>query len=289
MVDKYNAIWLSHTSIADFKACPRAYFLKHIYRDPKTGHKIKLISPPLSLGQAVHQTIEEISILPKDERFNQPLMERFERIWENFSGRRGGFSSLETENRYQQRGREMIGRLVNHPGPLSDLAVKLNMDLPHFWLSEKDELILCGKIDWLEYLADEDAVSIIDFKTGRGGEDDDSLQLPIYWLIAKNCQDRPIKRAAFWYLDRHDYPQEVELPEEEETVQKIINLGREIKLAKQMERFLCPQGEGGCPHCRPLEKVIAGQAELVGLDEFGQDVYFLEDNKANNEKGGKIL
>jgi ATP-dependent helicase/DNAse subunit B len=289
MADRYNAIWLSHTAVADFNNCPRTYFLKHIYRDPKTGHKVKLISPPLSLGQAVHQTIEEISVLPKEERFNQPLMTRFERIWENFSGRRGGFSNLETENRYLKRGREMIGRLVNNPGPLSRLAVKLNMDLPYFWLSEKDELILCGKLDWLEYLPDDDAVAIIDFKTGRGGEDDDSLQLPIYWLIAKNCQERPIKSAAFWYLDRHNYPQEVELPEEEEVTKKLVDLGKEIKLAKQIERFLCPQGEGGCPHCRSLEKIATGQAELVGLDEFGQDVYFLADEKIADDRGAKIL
>ncbi len=101
MVDRYNAIWLSHTSIVDFQKCPRAYFLKHLYRDPKTGHRVKLISPPLALGQAVHEVIEQVSVLPKGNRFNEPLMDRFDRVWEKFLGRRGGFSNLTIENRYR--------------------------------------------------------------------------------------------------------------------------------------------------------------------------------------------
>ena len=39
--DKYSALWISHSRINDFKTCPRAYFLKYIYRNPKNGHKIK--------------------------------------------------------------------------------------------------------------------------------------------------------------------------------------------------------------------------------------------------------
>lgn len=289
MTDRYSAIWLSHTSIADFQKCPRAYFLKHIYRDPRTGHKIKLISPPLTLGQVIHEVIEQISVLPKDKRFDEPLMGRFDRVWERFSGRRGGFGSLTIENRYRQRGREMIARLVNHPGPLGKLAVKINMDLPYFWLSKKDNLILCGKIDWLEYLSEEDAVGIIDFKTGQGAEDKDSLQLSIYQLIAEKCQEKPIKSASFWYLNRHNYPQEIKLLSKEKVGRKILEIGKEVCLASQLGRFLCPKGEAGCSYCQPLEIVVRGQAELVGLDEFGQDVYFLEDDQNPTRVSSKIL
>lgn len=284
MADSYSAIWLSHTSIVDFQKCPRAYFLKHLYRDPKTGHKIKLVSPPLTLGQVVHEVIEQISVLPKGNRFDKPLMERFDQVWEKFSGRRGGFGNLTVENHYRQRGREMIARLTNYPGPLKELAVKINMDLPHFWLSKEDNLILCGRIDWLEYLPEEDAVGIIDFKTGQGAEEKGSLQLSIYQLIAQKCQERPVKRGSFWYLDRQNYPQEVDLPDENKVAKKIIKIGKEIRLAHRMDRFLCPQGEGGCPYCRPMEAVVRGQAEFVGLDEFGQDVYFLEGGNSGKIK-----
>ncbi len=289
MPDRYSAVWLSHSAIADFQNCPRAYFLKHVYRDPKTGHKIKLVSAPLTLGQAVHETIEKISILPKEKRFNQPLMSHFEEIWQKFSGLRGGFANSEIENRYQQRGREMIARLTKHPGPLKELAVKIDLDLPHFWLSKEENLMLCGKIDWLEYLPDDDAVGIIDFKTGKGTEEGDSLQLPIYQLIAQKCQERPVKRASFWYLERQDYPQEVELPDEKETEKRLIKIGKKIRLGRQMDRFPCPKGEAGCRYCSSLEAVVAGQGKLVGTDDFGADLYFLEESRTKKTPQSRIL
>ena len=49
---------------------------------------------------------------------------------------------------------------------------------------------------------------IIDFKTGRNDEDEDSFQLPIYYLLLTNLQKENgknkiynIKEAAYWYLD----------------------------------------------------------------------------------------
>jgi len=44
MTEKYGAVWVSHTSINDFKKCPRAYFLKNVYKDPETNKKIKIMT-----------------------------------------------------------------------------------------------------------------------------------------------------------------------------------------------------------------------------------------------------
>ena len=85
MTDKYTALWLSHSSISAFLECPRSYFLKNVYKDPKTGHKVKLISPPLALGQAVHEVVESLSELKTDLRFKKPLMEKFEEAWKKIS------------------------------------------------------------------------------------------------------------------------------------------------------------------------------------------------------------
>jgi len=91
MADKYTALWVSHSSISTFLECPRAYYLKNIYKDPKTGHKIKLMSPPLALGQAVHEVIESLSEIKTDLRFQEPLLDKFERSWQKLSGEKGGF------------------------------------------------------------------------------------------------------------------------------------------------------------------------------------------------------
>jgi len=45
-------------------------------------------------------------------------------------------------------------------------------------------------VDWLEYKEETDSVRIIDFKTGKFDEDPDSLQLPIYYLLATHTQTK---------------------------------------------------------------------------------------------------
>lgn len=273
MPDKYTAVWTSHTSISDFLRCPRAYFLKHVYRQPGTRHKIKLVGPALALGQTVHEVLEALSVQPRQTRFSRPLVEAYEEAWKKISGKKGGFFDKDTEYRYQTRGREMIRRVEEHPGPLTGLAVKIQQDLPFFWLSEENNLILCGKIDWLEYLPDTDSVNILDFKTGKSDEDPDSLQLPIYHLLVHHCQHRTVSGASYWYLDRSDTPQAVTLPDLKEAEGRVMEIATKIKLARQLERFKCP--EGGCSGCEPYERILRQEAEFVGTDEYNYDSFAL--------------
>lgn len=287
MPDKYAATWVSHTSISDFLRCPRAYFLKNVYRDPKTRHKIKLMSPSLALGSAVHEVLESLSVLPKLSRFSESLIAKFEKSWAKVSDKKGGFTSAELEHKYKMRGQEMLRRVMSNPGPISGLAVKIQMDLPQFWLSEEDNIILCGKIDWLEYLPDTDSVHIIDFKTGRVEEDPASLQLSIYHLLAHHCQKYKVSKASYWYLDNSDELTPKQLPDLETARKSILDIARQVKLARQLERFKCAQGEG-CFSCRPMEAIINHQAEFVHSDEYNYDVYILNKEEAEN-RGGLIL
>jgi ATP-dependent helicase/DNAse subunit B len=287
--DKYSAVWVSHSSISSFLECPRAYYLKNIYKDPKTGHKVKLMSPPLALGQAVHEVIESLSELKTDLRFKEPLLEKFERAWKKVTGKRGGFFDTETEYKYKVRGEEMIRRVMKKPGPVAELAVKINMELPYYWLSEEDNIILCGKIDWLKYIPDSDSVEIIDFKTSKNEEGDDSLQLPIYNLLVHNCQKRKVDGAWYWYLGQSDELTKRDLPDLKDSEEKILKVAKKMKLARQLEVFKCPNGEEGCRACRPYEMILKGEAELVGNDEFRADVYILNKPTKNDENDSKIL
>jgi ATP-dependent helicase/DNAse subunit B len=276
--DKYSAVWVSHSSIRDFLTCPRAYYLNNIYKDPVTGHKIQLISPPLSLGQAVHQVLESLSVLPVEKRFSVSLVERFEKAWKQVSGKKGGFFDQETENKYKTRGSKMMQRVMNNPGPIEKLAVKIKQELPYYWLSQEENIILCGKIDWLEYLPDDDAVHIIDFKTGKKKEDDDSLQLPIYLLLVHNVQKRAVSQASYWYLETDNNLIKQPLPDLKKAQEQVLQVAKKIKLARQLEHFKCPQGEKGCFACKPLEKIIKGEAIKVGESEYNQDLYVIKDH-----------
>ncbi len=287
--DKFSAVWVSHTSISDFLKCPRAYYLNNVYKDPSTGHKVKLMSPALALGQAVHEVVESLSVLPTTDRFKEPLHNKFVRAWNKVSGIKGGFHDEDQEAQYRARGESMLQRVLDNPGPLKNLAVKIKMDLPYYWLSETDNIILCGKVDWLEYLPDQDAVHIVDFKTSKNDEDPNSLQLPIYYLLVSNCQHRQVVKASYWYLDRNTELTPKELPDPEESQAKILKIAKEISLARKLNRFKCPHGDQGCQACRPLEAIQRHEATFVGVNEYNQDIYILEKHSHVKTEDSEIL
>jgi len=271
--DRYSAVWVSHSSTSDFIKCPRAYYLKNVYKNPATGHKMAVTGPALALGQSVHDVIEALSVLPTPDRFKESLLVKFDRVWQKVSGKRGGFSHPDQEAKYKLRGEAMLRRVIQNPGPLKNQAVKIKMELPHYWLSEAENIILCGKIDWLEWLPEIKSVSIIDFKTGKGEEDTTSLQLPIYHLLVANCQKWPVLKASYWYLERDDDLTERPLPALDEAYEKVLAIAKQIKLARKLEIFKCPTN--GCRACTPFENILQGQGELVGVDEINRDIYFL--------------
>jgi len=274
MKDKYSAVWVSHSSMSDYLKCPRAYFLRNVYRDPKTHHKISLMAPALALGQAVHEVIESLSTLPIEKRFEDSLLVKFDRVWEKVSGKKGGFADADQEETYKSRGREMIKRVLDNPGPLKNKAIKIRQELPYYWLSEEENIILCGKIDWLEYVESTDSVRIVDFKTGKFDEDPDSLQLPIYYLLASHCQNRPVSGVMYWYINRDTEPQVQDLPDLKKSEERVMEIAKRVKLARTLERFVC-KSKDGCNACRPLEAIVLGKATFVGLNDFGQDLYVL--------------
>jgi hypothetical protein len=289
MPDKFSAVWVSHSSMGDFLKCPRAYYLNNMYRDPSSGRKIQIMNPSLALGAAVHNVIEALSNQPTESRFSESLISQFDTVWRKYAGRLGGFSSSDEEQQYKQRGEEMLRRVMAHPGPLLNKAVKIKESTPWYWLSEEEGIILCGKVDWLEYLPSEDAVHIIDFKTGRKEEDGASLQLPIYYLLVSNTQGRKVAKASYWYLGMNDDLTPQELPDADEAHKDILAIAKKMKLARKLERFVCPHGDAGCFACRPLEKVIRGEAEKVGVSEYNQDIFILHDTSEDISEESVIL
>ncbi|MFP4022256.1 MAG: RecB family exonuclease [Candidatus Paceibacterota bacterium] len=273
--DKYSAVWVSHSSMGDFLKCPRLYYLHNVYKDPKTGRKMNIVNPALSLGQAVHEVLEGLIRFKAEERMEQPLLEHYEDAWGKVSGKKGGFTNNKEEEEMKERGKEMIERVMKNPGPLSNKTVKLKDGgmLPNFYLSEEENIILCGKIDWLEYREEDDSIRVLDFKTGKNEEKEGSLQLPIYFLLLKALQKRPISGAYYWYVDSEDAPREIELPDPQKSKEDVLKVAREVKKAREENEFRCPRG--GCFACRPYEKILNGEAEYVGVGEYKQDLYMI--------------
>ncbi len=278
-MDKYSATWVSHSRIADYLKCTRAYFLRNVYKNPKTGRRMTIMTPPLALGQAVHEVIESLATLPVDERFLISPVKKLDPAWLKVTGKKGGFKSYSIESEFRDRAIAMLKRVEENPGIMLKKAIKVkpvdNFDLPRFNLSEEDSIILCGKIDWLSYDDLTDSVQIYDFKTGKHDEEDGSLQLPIYLLLATNTQSKKVTGAAYWYLDRDHGIVQKELPDMDLSKKTILNLALKIKEtnATGVEKCL----KGTCVHCRNLERVYNGEGEFVGVSDMNQDIYYLND------------
>ncbi len=261
--------------MGDFLRCPRLYYLRNVYRDPQSRRKVNVVAPPLALGLAVHDTLEALLQVPAEERFAQPLTAAYEQNWQKVTGKLGGFTDAEEEAAAKARGQAMIERVERNPGPLRNKTIRLNQELPSYFISAADNIMLCGKIDWLEYIPADDSVHVIDFKTGLREEKTDSLQLPIYSLLLKNCQKRLVSKASYWYLERDDEPTPVTLPDLDESYQRVMTVAKQVKEVREHKAFSCPRGEDGCYACQPFEKILRGEAEHIGVGSYNQDLYLI--------------
>ncbi len=273
--DKYSALWISHSSISSYLNCPRSYFLKHLYKDPQTRNRISIVSPSLTLGQIVHETLESVSNKKVEERFITPLVEIYDSLWDKIKGKKGGFQNSEEELEFKTRGGEIIRRVMNNLGPLINPAIKIkSIDflVPNYLFSESENIILCGSIDWAEYIPNDNSIHIIDFKTGKYEEDEESLQLPIYLLLAQNLQKRIISKMSYWYIEREDKPRESVLPNVKKTEARLLDIGMQMKSAKNSNSLICKKG--GCGFCIPFENILKKNAQYVGSNDY-QDLYFI--------------
>ena len=279
--DPYKAVWVSHSSMGDFLKCPRLYYLHNVYKND-AGRKVAIVSPYMSLGVAVHNTVENLANFKSEDRMKRDLMKDYEDNWQKVSGQIGGFKSEEEEAEFKERGKRMIQRVIDNPNfltkktikfpPVASNGGKVDM-LPHYYLNDTENIILCGKVDWIEYVEDVDGLRVIDFKTGKNEEKEDSLQLPIYQLLLHNLQKRKVIGAQYWYLDMSDTPVDVELPSLDDAYDKVYKVAKSVFEARESEAYECPKGEAGCIHCRPYEAILRGEAKYLGKGEYKQDLY----------------
>lgn len=277
MIDKYTAVWVSHSSMGDFLKCPRLYYLHNVYKDPVTKNKMSIVSPHMSLGIAVHEVLEGLAEFPSEERMNRDLLATFEEEWKKVTGKKGGFLSDSEEAEFKARGMAMLKNVKQDPKFLVNKRIKLPREVmnPNFYISEEHNIILNGLIDWIEYLPD-DTLHIVDFKTGKVEESEGSLQLPIYLLLCNALQKRKVSKASYWYLET-DKIVEKELPDADAALKDVMTVALRVKEARTKGEFECPKGKGGCMHCKPYEAILNKDPsmEFVGQGMFKQDMYII--------------
>ncbi len=275
-----NAIFISPSTLADFDKCPQLYFYRNVYRSPR-GLKLQLINPALALGQAVHDTLEMFLRLPLKERSQPVLQEKFVFSWSNMAGEKGGFSSSLEEEEYKNRGLEMLNRFWLNGHFKNTLMEKI----PGFPKAELgNDIILTGKLDWLEKQGE--IYHLVDFKTGKNEEKEDSIQLPIYAVLVANIFKTKQIKASYWYLDKDEEIIDFPLPQLDQTIEMLKNKGEIVKMVRQTNSFRCQSGGESCWACRDMLAIAQGKGKLVSMDPVNrkQEIYILPQKDENTEK-----
>jgi hypothetical protein len=100
------------------------------------------------------------------------------------------------------------------------------------------------------------------------------------------CQNRPIEKVSYWYLQLEDKSTSVHLANTKVKEEEIGNIAKEISLARKLERFKCPYD--GCRFCKPYEKILTQEAEYVFTDDRNKDI-FIPVNSLSPEYESEIL
>lgn len=266
--NKFFATWISHSSISSFLNCERCYYLQNVYKTPDR-RKIAIASPYMTMGSVLHGTIEPYSLLRPEERKTKMFSSEFHRLWKENSGEKGGFSSQEEEDSFKEKSINALRNVRENIHHLLNETVQIEEELPWLWLSEKEEIILCSKLDWIDKT--ENGFHILDFKSGQSDEKENSLQLNIYSLILNHYLGEGQISSAYWYIARDKDPIQKDVPDLTISRDKIMEVGLKIKEARAKKEFKCQYG--GCFHCKPFEKILRGEAKFLGLGNYKQEIY----------------
>lgn len=265
-----NPIYLSYTSLKDFLKCPKAYYLKNIYKDPKSGFRLQIASPYLTLGSTVHDSVKWFldmqGQLSKDQ-----LTDKFRNFWLKYRRKRGGFSSDEEEGNFGKRGLKMLDNFLTNWRVLGKSAPLVTF--PKLNLFE--DVILIGNFDFVGEKED-GSLHVVDFKTGANDEED-TLQLYIYSILAEINLGKPVSEASFWYLDRDDAPVGIVLDPREGKLKWTAEKAKEVKQALARNQWICiREDDGFCKDCRDYQAIIDGKGQFQFSDyRYKKDIYFL--------------
>jgi hypothetical protein len=225
------------------------------------------------LGTVIHRVIDDLAKLSKEVRFLISLKQRFEARWSFYQGKKGGFLSKEEEENFKSRGFKMIEKLENSV-IIKGENYRKEEKLPKVRLFKNENLILVGSIDWIEILPNK-TLHIIDFKTGKTEEEENSLQLPIYFILAYYNLKKPIEKVSYWYLDREEEPISVNLKPIQVYISILRQKALEIKEAIEKDKLICKSSKKYCK-CKKYEAILENKGEYVGYDpEMKRDLFFV--------------
>ncbi|MBU0999966.1 PD-(D/E)XK nuclease family protein [Patescibacteria group bacterium] len=265
-----DALWVSYTGLKDFTNCPRSYYLKNRYRDPKSGYRLQIAASAMTLGSLVHDAIKWYLQTGRTASFDE-VIKLYRNRWLKYQGKRGGFATRKEEGDFGKRGLDMLDNFYKNKGILEKNIPAY--DFLRYWLDDK--AVLTGKADFIGELQD-GSLHVLDFKTGTKDQDD-LTQLYIYGILAESNFEKPVSRISYWYLDRDSAVKEAVLDSLEGKLEWIKGKVKVIEEALLKNEWVCIKGENQCSECKKYQAVIDGKGQFQFSDEaYKKDIYFLD-------------
>ncbi len=181
---------LNPSKLQCYLDCPRQYRFRYVDRRPE-----RRAFGPTALGRSVHKALRDFYALDGDERTVDNLLRALRRSWDGTGYR----SAKEAEDAYT-RAEDMLRRYHEGNDPQRHRVVAMESKFSHARSSEG--LLITGRVDRIDI--DEGQYVIVDYKTGRFGEDqvvlDESLPLSLYAIAVSAVMGRNVSRIAVEHL-----------------------------------------------------------------------------------------
>jgi putative RecB family exonuclease len=181
---------LNPSKLQCYLDCPRQYRFRYLDKRPE-----RRAFAPTSLGLSVHKALRAFYGLAREERTLPNLLRALRRAWDPTGYR----SPKDAEDAFA-RAEDMLCRYYGGTDPQNVRVVAMESKFRH--ARSSDGILVTGRVDRID-LDDGDYV-IVDYKTGRFGEDDDvlndSLPLSLYAIAVSAALGRDVSRIAVEHL-----------------------------------------------------------------------------------------
>ena len=171
--------------------CPLQYKFRYIDKRPE-----RRAFGPTALGRSVHKALRDFYALDPDQRTVDRLLRALRKAWDGAGYR----SAVQAEEAFA-RAEDMLRRYHAGTDPQSHRVVAMESKFSH--ARPLDGLLVTGRVDRID-IDDDDEYVIVDYKTGRFGEDDialnESLPLSLYAIAVSATLGKDVNRIAIEHL-----------------------------------------------------------------------------------------
>ena len=272
---------MSYTTLSKFLRCPLAFYYENILQVPY------LKSDALAFGSAVHNTLERMFKVMKEQKGVFPTKEELMVFFDNSLFRESAAFTPVQYDRRKEQGTTMLSEYYDQYIATFSKEVEIEFKVTRYML---DGIPVTGKIDKIEMEAD--GCTVVDYKTGdpdrsaiamvSGPNEKEPLggdywrQMVFYKLILEHYPDRPfrVKMGMFDYIEKgrktNEYKR-LQVPVYSQDEEIVLGQLRDTYVNIMNHDFNTGCGKEDCHWCnfaKEYELIRPTEDETVEIDDI---------------------